>query len=154
LRGYSFDLGKRTTGVAIWEHGNLALVDEVSFQEHDYFGDVLIAFDEWVRGQVFVRLPAWVAYEEVMTRNKLHAEQHFGMVAVLAMWCARRSIPLLGINTMKLKKHVAGKGNCTKEEMLAAVRERYPEVEVPGHDAADAVAAGVYAQSMFMSDHE
>ncbi len=147
--GYSFDLSKRNTGVAKWDFGNLASVHEISFQEYQYFGEVLLAFNRFVKRATFAQPLDWVAYEEVMVRNKLHGELHFGMVAILAMRAAHLQVPLMGVNTMTMKKFVAGKGNCTKGEMVASVRSHYPEHDIPGHDAADAVAVGMYAQSLF-----
>ena len=149
MTGLSFDLSKKNTGVAKWEGGNLAHVSEISFAGHTYFGDVLLSFHHWFNKTAFSVSPSWVAYEEIMVRNKLHGELHFGMVGVMAMACADRQVPLLGVNTMTMKKHVVGRGNCTKEEMVAAIVARYPEMEIPTHDVADAVAVGIYAQSRF-----
>ncbi len=144
--GYSFDLSKSNTGMAKWLGGNLAQVASVSFQEHHYFGHVLIDFERFI-DETFVD-PSWVAYEEVMVRNKLHGELHFGMVALLAIACCEMEVPLIGINTMTMKKQVVGTGRATKEEMLETIRARYPEHYITDHDVADAVAVGIMAISM------
>ena len=151
MTGYSLDLGKRNTGLAVWVDGCLTEVAARTFTKHTYFGDVLTDFRRWFESLLSARpLPGWVAYEEVMVKNKRHAELHFGMVAVLAMACSEHQIPLLGVNTMTMKKQVTGAGSARKEQMVAEVRQRYPMFEIDSDDVADAVAVGIVAQLLFM----
>lgn len=155
MTGISLDLSKRNTGYAIWGHGKIVEVGEHSFQKYDYFGDVLLEFRSWLGGLMVQRGPlTWMAYEEVMVRNKLHGELHFGMVGILAMACAGLRLPLLGVNTMTMKKVVAGTGKASKEQMVREVQLRYPDLGNIDHDVADAIGVGIVAQRMFMKEGE
>lgn len=49
-------------------------------------------------------------------------------------------IPVAEVPPSVLKKYITGKGNASKDEMLAAVIRRYPGVMVSANDEADALA--------------
>lgn len=49
-------------------------------------------------------------------------------------------VPVLVIAPPTRAKYAAGSGNADKHAVLAAVRETYPDADVPNHDVADAVA--------------
>jgi crossover junction endodeoxyribonuclease RuvC len=48
-------------------------------------------------------------------------------------------IPWCEVSPTTLKKYATGRGNAGKDEVLAAVVRRYPDVEVTGNDDADAL---------------
>lgn len=151
MTGLSYDLG-RAVGLAVWQDGELTHLDPALF-DHTYFGGALWFFSDYVHATFKHHKPAWVAYEEVMTKNKYHAELHFGMVGVLAMIAYDHNIPLIGINTMTMKKHVTGTGRCNKEQMVAEIRRRYPKYAATlDHNMADAVAVGITALSKMEDD--
>jgi len=50
-----------------------------------------------------------------------------------------RSIPWAQVPPACLKRYATGKGNASKDEVLAAVIRRFPAVEVAGNDEADAL---------------
>ena len=91
---------------------------------------------------------AWVAFEDVRPVNKHHSELHFGLSGVLAEVCFRRKIPFLRATATAVKKALAGSGRASKEEMVAAARERYPALNVRNHDEADALGVGLVAISL------
>lgn len=151
MTGLSFDLG-RHSGIAVWQGQDLVHLD-CAYYEHTYFGGALWFFSDHVHKLFKTHQPDWVAYEEVMTKNKYHAELHFGMVGVLAMTAYDHSLPLIGVNTMTMKKHVTGSGRCTKEQMVQEITRRYPSFSVNlTHDMADAVAVGLTALSKMEDD--
>jgi crossover junction endodeoxyribonuclease RuvC len=49
-------------------------------------------------------------------------------------------LPVAEIPPACVKKYATGKGNASKDEVLAAVVRRYPDVPVMGNDEADALA--------------
>lgn len=60
-------------------------------------------------------------------------------------WCVRAQLEAYGLDTIvippaSVKKYATGKGNAAKDEVLAAIIRRYPDVEVRGNDEADALA--------------
>ena len=67
------------------------------------------------------------------------------MIAELEAACTERSLEHVGINTSTVKKRATGKGNAPKPAMLAAARERWPELDVESHDLADALWVSVCA---------
>lgn len=147
--GVSLDLSKTNTGIAYWKSGNLAFTRSISFADHDYFGKVIHSFSTWLREDVRLSRMDWVAYEDVRPVNKYHAELHFGMLGVLAEKCWKIQVPLIGITSGAAKKILAGSGRASKDEMVAAARERYPGVEIRNHDEADAIAVGLGALDKF-----
>ena len=53
-----------------------------------------------------------------------------GFLATLTAWCEHHQIPYQGVPVGTIKKHATGKGNASKDEVVAAVRAR-------GHQPAD-----------------
>lgn len=144
MKGLAFDLGS-STGVASFTNDKLTKVELLKLKS-DYFGTTLTAFKRAMH-QLLKADPDWLAYEEVMVKNKYHAEIHFGMVGLLAMAGYDRNIPLVGINTMTMKKLIVGTGKAKKEQVIAEVLKRYPHLKNQelNHDMADAICVGLTA---------
>jgi hypothetical protein len=95
-------------------------------------------------GMAFLRFRAWlqevdetaggigaVYFEEVRAhRGATAAHVYGGFLAHLTAWAEANRIPYQGVPVGTIKRHVTGKGNASKDEVLAAVRAR-------GHDPAD-----------------
>jgi hypothetical protein len=103
-------------------------------------------------GMAFVRFGGWldevsrnggplasVVFEEVRAHaGTLAAQVYGGFLAHLTAWCERKSVPYLGVSVGTIKRHATGKGNASKDEVIAAVRRRGFN---PGDDnEADALA--------------
>ncbi len=58
------------------------------------------------------------------------AHAYGGFLATLTAWCEHHGIPYQGVPVGTIKKHVTGKGNAGKGEVIAAIRAR-------GHAPAD-----------------
>jgi hypothetical protein len=72
-----------------------------------------------------------VVFEEVRAHaGTLAAQVYGGFLAHLTAWCERHAAPYLGVPVATIKRHVTGKGNASKEEVIAAIRAR-------GHSPAD-----------------
>ena len=103
-------------------------------------------------GMRFVRFRRWlcelkacaepiggVYFEEVRRHLGVDAAHAYGgFLATLTAWCEHHQIPYAGVPVGTIKKHATGKGNASKEEMIAAARAR-------GHDPEDANAADALA---------
>jgi Holliday junction resolvasome RuvABC endonuclease subunit len=150
IKGVSFDLSKTRTGVCLWTNREPVRVVSWEFTGDHDVGSLLASF----RNRLATAIPAnpeavaWVAFEDVRPVNKHHSEIHFGLTGVLAEICFRRNVPLLRATASAVKKALAGSGRATKDEMLAAARERYPGVNVRNHDEADALGVGLVAVGM------
>jgi Holliday junction resolvasome RuvABC endonuclease subunit len=66
-----------------------------------------------------------VYFEEVRNHAGIDAAHKYGgFLAHLTSWCEHQQIPYQGIPVGTIKKHVTGKGNASKAEVIAAVRAR------------------------------
>jgi Holliday junction resolvasome RuvABC endonuclease subunit len=66
-----------------------------------------------------------VVFEEVrrhVSTDSAHA--YGGFMATLTSWCEAQKIPYQGVPVGTIKKHATGKGNASKEEMIAAARAK------------------------------
>lgn len=80
-----------------------------------------------------------VVFEEVRRHKGVDAAHAYGgYLATITSWCEEKSIPYQGIPVGEWKKVVTGKGNASKEMVMACVRELgwNPDTE----DQADALA--------------
>lgn len=85
-----------------------------------------------------------VYYEDVKNHaGVIAAHVYGGFLAVLELWCAANNIPLYGVGVGTIKKHATGKGNATKDQMIAASIKR--GLKVTDDNEADAVALLAYA---------
>lgn len=140
--GVSLDLSKTRTGMAMWHDDKPVYLLSTSFTEYKYFGEMLAVFYNFVQEYVQPGERDWIAYEEVRPKHKLHMEQHFGMVGILARACWKEQVPLFGITSGQAKKYLSGSGKADKDMMLEAARQLYPDLNVRNHDEADALAVG------------
>jgi crossover junction endodeoxyribonuclease RuvC len=102
-------------------------------------------------GMAFVRFGGWLneihrsepigamVFEEVRAHaGTLAAQVYGGFLAHLTAWCERQAVPYLGVPVATIKRHATGKGNASKDEVIAAMRTRGFR---PGDDnEADALA--------------
>lgn len=80
-----------------------------------------------------------VVFEEVRRHLGVDAAHVYGgMLGTLTAWCEARAIPYRGIPVGTIKKHVTGRGNASKGEMIAAIRAQ--GFQAIDDNEADAVA--------------
>ncbi len=72
-----------------------------------------------------------VAFEEVRRHAGVDAAHAYGgFLAHLTAWCEHHNIPYQGVPVGTIKRHATGKGNASKDDMVAAANRR-------GHAPAD-----------------
>ncbi|QTD44365.1 crossover junction endodeoxyribonuclease RuvC [Ottowia testudinis] len=72
-----------------------------------------------------------VVFEEVRRHASTDsAHVYGGLLATLTAWCEHHQIPYRGIPVGTIKRHVTGKGNASKAEVIAAMRAN-------GHEPTD-----------------
>lgn len=151
-RGLSFDFGRKT-GIAWWAEGLPVSVFNKRFDQPD-LGEMLTAFRIYVEVTLDDHMPTWVAYEEARPVNKHHMEQFFGMLAVLKMACHERGVPCLGINTRTMKLRTTGDGHAVKQDVVKAVKKKFPRLSGGSldltEDEADAVGVGYTALQLMV----
>ena len=66
-----------------------------------------------------------VFFEEVRRHAGVDAAHAYGgFMSHLTAWCEQNSIPYQGVPVGTIKKHATGKGNASKDEMVAAAMRR------------------------------
>ncbi len=64
-------------------------------------------------------------FEEVRRHFSTDAAHAYGgFLATLTAWCEHHQIPYQGVPVGTIKKHATGKGNASKEDVIAAIRAR------------------------------
>ena len=88
-----------------------------------------------------------VVFEEVRRHVGVDAAHAYGgFMGQLTAWCEHHQIPYQGIPVGTIKKHATGKGNASKDKMVASVRARG---HAPTDDnEADAIALLYLAREM------
>lgn len=66
-----------------------------------------------------------VSFEEVRRHVGTDAAHVYGgLMATLTAWCELRGIPYQGVPVATIKKHATGKGNASKEAIIAAMQAK------------------------------
>lgn len=122
----ALDLGT-TTGWALNQNNQIHSGSQ-SFkpQRFDGGGMRYLRFQRWLnelnQGEHSIGM---VVFEEVrrhVSTDSAHA--YGGFMATLTSWCEAQKIPYQGVPVGTIKKHATGKGNASKEEMIAAARAK------------------------------
>lgn len=111
-------------------------------------------------GMRFLRFGAWLSemhriggglqalyFEEVrnhVSTDSAHA--YGGYMGKMTEWCEVNNVPYQGVPVGTIKKHATGKGNASKDQMLAKARER-------GHTPKDDNEADALAILYWAFDH-
>ena len=89
-------------------------------------------------GMRFLRFKRWLTELKAVTSgiDALHFEEvrrhvstdaahvYGGFLATLTAWCEHHQIPYQGVPVGTIKKYATGKGNASKDEMVASARAR------------------------------
>ncbi len=122
----ALDLGTNM-GWAISDEGNISS-GTVSFKNQRFEGG----------GMVFLRFKQWLTevknmlneidaiyFEEVRRHVSTDsAHKYGGFMAHLTAWCEHHNIPYSGVPVGTIKKHITGKGNASKQDVIDAVRSK------------------------------
>lgn len=142
----ALDLGT-TTGWALCTDGGSVISGTQSFKPGRFEGGGMryLRFKRWLTELKATtdRLGA-VYFEEVRRHAGVDAAHAYGgFLATLTAWCEHHTIPYSGVPVGTIKKHATGKGNASKDEMIAAARALG---HAPGDDnEADALALLTWA---------
>lgn len=121
----ALDLGT-TTGWALRPRDGEIAHGFVSFRPQRFEGG----------GMRFLRFKRWLSeidalagdiqavyFEEVRRHAGVDAAHIYGgLMATLTAWCEHRNVPYQGVPVGTIKKHATGKGNASKDDMIAAMR--------------------------------
>ena len=123
----ALDLGSRTGWALLDRDGDISSGTE-GFKPQRFEGGGMryLRFKRWLTElkQVVDGLDA-VYFEEVRRHAGIDAAHAYGgFMAHLTAWCEHHQIPYQGVPVGTIKKHATGKGNASKDEMVAAARLR------------------------------
>lgn len=119
----ALDLGT-ATGWALRRPDGVILSGTASFKPSRYEGAGMrfLRFAQWLDS---MGLPEAVYFEEVRRHRGVDAAHCYGgLLATLTAWCEARSIPYAGIPVGTIKASTTGKGNASKEAMIAAIQAK------------------------------
>lgn len=145
----ALDLGTTTGWALLTRDGSITSGSE-SFKPQRFEGGGMrfLRFKRWLTEikQTSNGIDA-VYFEEVRRHLGVDAAHAYGgFMAHLTAWCEHHQIPYQGIPVGTIKKHATGKGNASKDEMLAAARKLG---HTPADDnEADALALLDYARKL------
>ncbi|CAZ88599.1 crossover junction endodeoxyribonuclease RuvC [Thiomonas arsenitoxydans] len=129
----ALDLGTQTGWALLGRDGAITSGSELfKPQRFDGGGMRYLRFKRWITEvkQSADGLNA-VFFEEVRRHAGVDAAHAYGgFMAHLTAWCEHHQIPYQGVPVGTIKKHATGRGNASKDDMVAAARCR-------GHAPAD-----------------
>jgi hypothetical protein len=123
----ALDLGT-TTGWALRSDDGLITSGTASFRPGRYDGGGMryLRFTNWLAEIERLSGPiAAIWFEEVRRHTGTDAAHVYGgLMATLTAWAELRGVPYQGVPVGTIKRHAAGKGNASKQDMVAAARAR------------------------------
>lgn len=123
----ALDLGT-TTGWALRSYDELTTSGTVSFRPGRFDGGGMryLRFTNWLTELDRLSGPiAAIWFEEVRAHRGVDASHVFGgLLATLTTWAELHGVPYEGIPVGTIKKHATGRGNASKQDMIAAARAR------------------------------
>ena len=119
------DLGTTTGWALLGRDGSITSGSE-SFKPQRFEGGGMryLRFKRWLTEvkQAAGDIDA-VYFEEVRRHVGVDAAHAYGgFMAHLTAWCEHHQIPYQGVPVGTIKKHATGKGNASKDEMIAAMQ--------------------------------
>lgn len=107
-------------------------------------GQALAQFAGWLRSMIQRHNPRLIAAERPFGNSKFTAPIATEVLGVLHMTAFRSAVARREFTASEIKKAATGKGNASKAEVIAAVRERFGIAAQSNHEA-DAAAVAVLA---------
>ncbi len=123
----ALDLGQKT-GWALLTEGGSMTSGTILFKPGRFEGGGMsyLRFRQWLTellAMVDINGFDAIYFEEVRRHIGTSAAHAYGgFLATLTAWCEKEHVPYSGIPVGTIKKYVTGKGNASKEQVIAAVR--------------------------------
>lgn len=146
------DLSLASTGLAVADELGVIEVGQIRTKPT---GDDLVARRERLRA-IRTELRPWLRGADLVVVEGLayasrspHATERAGLWWLVVDHLIGNGAPVAVVSPTSRAKYATGKGNAGKDQVLAAVVRRYPDVEVTGNDQADAlILAAMGARSL------
>ncbi len=134
----ALDLGT-SLGFAIFKDGKFISGTKRLGTYKEKFGARFHEFRTWLLNIIAKHNIEAVYFERVFGHKGIEAAHCYGgFLYMLASVCFQQNIPCKGLTVQAIKKFMTGKGNATKDEMIAATKQKgfNPETD----DEADAIS--------------
>lgn len=122
----ALDLGTQT-GWALLHQGRITS-GTMSFKNDRYQGGGMryLRFRRWLDDMTNLTGPMTEVYFEEVRRHLGVDASHVygGFLATLTAWCEQQDIPYQGVSVGTIKRHVTGKGNASKQDMLEVIKAK------------------------------
>jgi Holliday junction resolvasome RuvABC endonuclease subunit len=134
----AIDLGSQT-GFAILKGSQVTIGTKKLCHDRHASGVRALDFYRWLIQMIQEHSIEQVYFERVYTHSGTEATHLYGyFMYMLAAVCEEHEVKCVGFSVGTIKKFMTGKGNATKEEMIAAAKLRGLDPQT--HDEADALA--------------
>lgn len=113
----------------------------ISFKQTHFSGAGMkyLEFEKWLNKITNNKNIDAVYYESVNRHIGTYAAHNYGgYMAILIKFCEEKNIPYKGVPVTVIKKHIAGKGNANKKDVVDAVNKN--GFNVSDDNEADAIA--------------
>jgi Holliday junction resolvasome RuvABC endonuclease subunit len=142
----ALDLGSKT-GFAILKDGQITIGTKKLSHDRRASGVRALDFYRWLTQTIREHGIGRVYFERVYRHSGVEAAHLYGyFMHMLAAVCEEHGIRCAGIPVTTIKKFATGKGNASKEEMIAAARSRgFNPVDDNSADALAILLAGLNA---------
>ena len=142
MKVLALDLGTRTGWAYRDKPGQSCSSGYVDFKNSRFEGGGMrfLKFRRWLNENWLDTKPAQIYLEEVASHKGIAAAHVYGgLLAILTVWCEEHSVPYQGIPVGTIKKHLTGKGNAKKDQMIAEIQKK-GYYSVTDDNEADAIA--------------
>lgn len=123
----ALDLGTHT-GWALQDHDGIIVSGIEEFRADRWQGGGMrfLRFKHWLtETKASVGLIDAILFEEVRAHSGVDAAHVYGgMLGILTAWCEHHGIAYEGVPVGTIKRFITGKGNASKEAVIAAVTAR------------------------------
>ena len=135
----ALDLGS-SCGFAIFKNGEyITETKKLQTTYKEKFGARFLEFRNWLLDVIEKHQIQSVYFERVFGHLGTEAAHCFGgFMYTLASVCLQKNIPCTGFTVQAIKKFMTGKGNATKEEIIAVAKSKGFDPKTD--DEADAIA--------------
>jgi Holliday junction resolvasome RuvABC endonuclease subunit len=137
----AIDPGTNCGWAAISEHGDIMAsgVFRLTPKRHESSGMRFIKFRSSLQSLIQSVKPGIIAYEEVRRHAGTDAAHIYGgIIGILTTVAIDLRIEYHGIPVATIKRHATGKGNASKEAMIAAANRHWPDANITDDNEADA----------------
>lgn len=145
----SLDLGTKTGYAATVDNQIISGMQSFKPTRFEGSGMRFLKFSKWLMTIKDCYDFEMVTFEEVRRHAGTDAAHCYGgFMACLTAFCEERKIPYQGVPVGTIKSHATGKGNASKEMMIAAANSK-TNLFVADDNQADAICLLLYSMENF-----